>query len=215
MSAAPDGSPVELYARLPERGEGELVGRAVPAGGSILEVGCGTGRITRQLAARGYRVTAVDESPEMLAHVTGAETVEARIEELDLGRQFDAALLASNLVNTESAELRRAFLRSCARHADLVLIERLPPQWEPSSERTRIGDVESWLEEVLRDGDVVRAVACYAADDRRWRHPFAMRVLDDDALEAALAEAGLRLDRFLDERGLWVAATRARASFRE
>jgi hypothetical protein len=36
-----------------------------------------------------------------------------------------------------------------------------------------------------------------------------MRVLDDAALEAALGEAGLRVERFLDERRVWVAATRA------
>jgi SAM-dependent methyltransferase len=209
VSAARDGSPIELYALLPERGEGEIVASALPHGYSILELGCGAGQVTRQLVARGYRVTAVDESSEMLAHVHGAETVEARIEELELGRSFDAAVLASNLVNTESVCLRRAFLRSCARHAPLVLIERLPPEWEPSLEHRRLGEVDSWLEDVGRDGDVVRAVACYAAAGRRWRHPFAMRVLGDPALEAALAEAGLRLERFLDERRTWVAAARA------
>jgi len=44
MSIAPDGSPVELYALLPELGEGDRVAEAVPGGGSILELGCGTGR---------------------------------------------------------------------------------------------------------------------------------------------------------------------------
>jgi hypothetical protein len=39
----------------------------------------------------------------------------------------------------------------------------------------------------------------YAADGETWRHPFAMWVFADEAeLEAALAEAGLRLDRVLD-----------------
>ena len=100
--AAPDGSPVELYALLPEGGEGELVARAVPTGGSILELGCGVGRLTRQLVVRGYDVTAVDESEAMLEHVRDAETVCGRIEGLDLGRRFDAALLASNLLSVEA-----------------------------------------------------------------------------------------------------------------
>jgi len=92
MGIAPDGSPVGLYARLPELGEGEVVATALPAAASVLELGCGTGRITRQLVRLGYRVTAVDESAEMLAHVRDAETVRAEIEGLRLGRRFDAAL---------------------------------------------------------------------------------------------------------------------------
>ena len=39
MSTAPDGSPVGLYARLPELGEGEVVAEALPAGTSLLELG--------------------------------------------------------------------------------------------------------------------------------------------------------------------------------
>jgi SAM-dependent methyltransferase len=210
MSAiAPDGSPVELYALLPERGEGELVAQAVARGASILELGCGTGRITRQLVARGLRVVAVDESAEMLQHVVGVETVRADIAGLDLARRFDAALLASNLVNTESPARRRAFLETCARHAPVTIVERLPADWSPSGERARLGDLDSWVEDATRDGDVVRGAVVYeASDGRAWRHPFAMRVLADGAFEGALAEAGLRVERFLDERGCWVLARR-------
>jgi len=63
-------------------------------------VGCGTGRITHPLVALGHPVVAVDESPEMLAHVRDAEKVCARIEHLALGRRFDVVLLASHLINT-------------------------------------------------------------------------------------------------------------------
>src|SRR5439155_17301675 len=49
LDAAPDGSPVGLYARLPEMGEGEVVAAVLPAGASLLELGCGAGRITQQL----------------------------------------------------------------------------------------------------------------------------------------------------------------------
>jgi SAM-dependent methyltransferase len=211
VSVAPDGSPVDLYARLPALGEAERVAAAVPAGASILELGCGTGRITRQLLERGFEVVAVDQSPEMLAHVDPrAERVRADIELLDLGRHFDAALLASNLVNTEAPALRQAFLACARRHADAVVIERLPPDWEPPTERSRLGELETWLEDVEIDGDVVRATVVYAAADARWTHAFEMRRLDDDALAAALAEAGLALDRVLDDRRAWVVATRAR-----
>ena len=42
---------------------------AVPEGASILELGCGTGRILKPLAALGHLVHGVDDSPGMLAHV--------------------------------------------------------------------------------------------------------------------------------------------------
>ncbi len=36
-------------------------------GGLVCELGCGTGRMTRELAARGYDMTGIDLSPDMLA----------------------------------------------------------------------------------------------------------------------------------------------------
>jgi SAM-dependent methyltransferase len=200
MNAAPDGSPVEVYARLPELGEGEIVASVLPAGASVLELGCGTGRITRQLVRLGYRVIAVDESAEMLAHVRDAETAQAQIEGLDLGRRFDAVLLASNLVTAEPAQ-RRAFLETCRRHADVVVCEGLPLAWSPEDGETVLGEVVSRLHvESVEDG-LVRGEMEYESDGETWRHSFEMRVFADEAeLSAALAEAGLRLERWLDAR---------------
>jgi SAM-dependent methyltransferase len=202
VGIAPDGSPVDVYALLPELGEGDRVARAVPAGGSILELGCGAGRITRQLVRLGYRVTAVDESEAMLAHVDAAETICARIEGLDLGRHFDAVLLASNLI-TAPAGQRRDFLETCRRHADLVVVEGPALGWQPQDGETQLGDMTSQLRiERFADGTVHGSVEYAVADGRRWRHSFAMRVFADEIeLDAALAEAGLRLDRWLDEEG--------------
>jgi SAM-dependent methyltransferase len=66
-----------------ERGygfHGELVAPGILAllepvrGGLVLEVGCGTGALTRHLLAAGYRVLATDASPAMLA--VARETLE-------------------------------------------------------------------------------------------------------------------------------------------
>lgn len=206
---APDGSPVELYALLPDRGEGELVASALPAGATILELGCGTGRLTRQLVAHGFRVTAVDESAEMLAYVRDADVVQSRIEELDLGRWFDAALLASNLLNVEP-EKRRAFLRTCRRHADGVVVEMLPLGWVPEEGESHIGEVLSRMRiEQIEEG-VVHGAVEYEARGEHWTHVFAMHVFADEAeLESALAEEVFHLDRWLDSSRRWFVATSA------
>ena len=197
MSVAPDGSPVEVYEQLPELGEGERVAEAIAPPATLLELGCGTGRVTRQLLRGGYTVTPVDESPEMLARVHGAEIVCARIEELDLGRRFDAVLLMSNLLTVEPPQ-RRAFLAACARHSDLLVVESLPLGWRPvESESLRIDRIE--------DG-VVHGEVFYEGGAS---HVFAMRVFaDEDELSAVLAEEGWELDRRLDDR--WFTARRGR-----
>jgi SAM-dependent methyltransferase len=210
VNVAPDGSPVDLYALLPERDEGTRVAEAVPSGGSILELGCGTGRITRQLVRLGYRVTAVDEEEGMLAHVEDAETICARIEDLDLNRRFDAALLASNLITTPDPQ-RQAFLETCRRHADIVVVEGLELGWHPEDDETKLGDLTSrLLVERIEDG-VVHGVVEYETTSRSWHHPFAMRVFSDrEELDDALGAAGLRLDKWLDrDGGRWFVAVAA------
>src|SRR5207302_4423791 len=76
-----DGCAVDLYARLPQRGEAPLVHAAVAPGADILDLGCGTGRIAGPLVALGHRVVGVDTSEGMLerARAVGVETVRAAI----------------------------------------------------------------------------------------------------------------------------------------
>ena len=90
-----DGSPVELYRLLKTQGEPEIIGKALPPGASVLELGCGVGRITHPLRKMGFTVVPVDNSPEMLQFVEEPEKVLADIETLDLGREFDAVRIGS------------------------------------------------------------------------------------------------------------------------
>jgi SAM-dependent methyltransferase len=207
VTTARDGSPVPVYARLPERGEGELVAAGQPPPARVLELGCGAGRITRQLLARGYSVTAVDESPEMLAHVpAGAEIVRASIEGLDLRRRFELVLLASNLLTVPAAQ-RESFLETCRRHADSVVVEALPLGWRPRSGESRLGDVTVRLTVDSVEGGLVTGAVDYRFDGGRYRQPFAMRVFaDDDELAAALADGGFALERWLDRGRGWFVA---------
>jgi SAM-dependent methyltransferase len=210
MSTAPDGSPVELYLRLPSFGEARQVHELIPGGAGVLELGCGVGRVTHELVQLGHPVTAVDESAEMLEHVVGAEAVRARIEELDLGRRFPCVVLMSNFVNVPDDEQRRAFLEVCARHvtADgVVVIERQDPDWQPVAGRSNERDgVTFTLEDARRDGDTVAATVRYDIEGMTWRHPFIARLLNDAELDAELRAVGLRLSRVLGDRRTWVEA---------
>ena len=70
----------------------------ISPGAEIIDLGCGTGRHSIELARRGYRVTAVDFSAEMLAiarsKADGMDInfIEVDIRKLDLGKQFDLAI---------------------------------------------------------------------------------------------------------------------------
>jgi SAM-dependent methyltransferase len=211
----PDGCAVDFYALLPPMGEPGIVHAAIPAGASILELGAGAGRVTHPLLALGHPVVAVDESPEMLARIRGAETVTARIQDLALGRRFDAVLLASFLVNVADQGLRRRFLKACRDHlADggCVLVQRHPPGWfEEAAEHERTtGDITFRLRDLHRPGPgLLAATVEYQVGDRVWTQSFTTERLDDAALAAALAEAGLAVDAYLTGDGSWVRAVPA------
>ncbi|MGH2748607.1 MAG: class I SAM-dependent methyltransferase [Actinomycetota bacterium] len=211
-AVAPDGSPVEVYLHIPPGHEPDLIRTAVPKGATILELGCGAGRITRPLVALGYRVTAVDNSAEMLAHVEGAETVLADIEGLDLGRRFKAVILGSHLINESGAANRRAFLETCRKHVEqegMVLIERYDPNvdWrEHENTSSELGDVVCTLRDVRVKGRGVQAIMEYKIGARTWRQPFTAELLTDKAIETELAGCNLRHEGWLDDRGTWLLA---------
>jgi SAM-dependent methyltransferase len=215
METAPDGSPVELYARLRPAGEPELIADALAPGASVLELGCGTGRIADALVALGHPTVGVDQSTAMLARVHRARPVLADIEHLDLGCQFDAVVLASRLVNTADRPRRRARLATCAAHVGpggVVLVERHDPAWAAQAADGPLGEQDGMsfaLEGVTRDGDRLTATSVYVIDGRELRHRWTAQVLDDAALDRELATVGLARRRFLDPEATWVLCTSA------
>lgn len=208
----PDGCAVELYARLPAGPEPEIVASAVPAGARILELGSGVGRTTHPLLERGFSVTAVDESAEMLEHVRGARTICGPIERLDLAERFDVVLMASFLVHAGDVEVRRGLLRTCARHVSdegCVLIQREGADYHTNLPRERV-DPSGFTVRILSAnpvGDGVNSVrAEYEFPDAVWTQTFRARPLTQEQFERALAEAGLRVDRYLTDDGTWARA---------
>jgi SAM-dependent methyltransferase len=188
------------------------VHEAAGPGASILELGCGAGRVTRPLTALGHAVVAVDESPDMLARVTGAETVCSSIEELSLGRRFDAVLLSSNLINVPDDDVRAAMLATCRAHvsdAGCVIVQQHPPAWFEITcdrERTRDGIILRMRGMTRPAPDLISGTAEYVAGDSRWTQTFTARRLSEPVLTESLAAAGLRLDRYLTPDQGWFRA---------
>ncbi|WP_405932647.1 class I SAM-dependent methyltransferase [Streptomyces sp. NBC_00827] len=211
----PDGCAVELYTRLSVGEEPDIISAAVPAGARILELGSGVGRVTHPLLERGFTVTAVDESAEMLERVRGARTICGPIEDLDLGETFDVVMLASFLVHAGDVEVRRGLLKTCARHVaedGCVLIQREGPDYHTNVPRERLDPTGFTIRIVSAEpvGDGVDSIhAEYVFPDATWTQTFLARPLTKEQFEEALGEAGLRVDRYLTEDGVWVRAVKA------
>jgi ubiquinone/menaquinone biosynthesis C-methylase UbiE len=87
-------------------------------GAKVLEIGCGTGAITKRLLAAGTQVTALDRSDDMLAaarrRAPGAAYRSCDVTSADLGEGYDWAVLAFVLHELPS-EKRRSTLAAAAR----------------------------------------------------------------------------------------------------
>lgn len=92
-----------------------MVDAVVSPASSILDAGCGTGRLGVELARRGHRVTAVDLDPVLAEAARAHPELDVHVADLttlDLGRTFDAAVAAGNVLvfmkpGTERAALQR------------------------------------------------------------------------------------------------------------
>jgi hypothetical protein len=148
----------------------------------------------------------------MLDHVEPTlERHLADIEELDLGRTFDAVLLASFLVNTPHLHQRHEFLAACARHVrtgdGAVFLQRLDPELVPvaiDAESEDEGVTYAMANVNHGPGGRFEATMSFALAGERWEHRYEGIVLDDDQLAAALEPHGLRITRFLDDQRTWV-----------
>ena len=99
-------------------GEATFVQRFTPH--SVLDAGCGTGRVARELARRGIEVVGVDRDAEMLATARRkAPQLDWRLDDIavvEIGRTFDAVLLAGNVMIFVHPGTEGVVLGNMARH---------------------------------------------------------------------------------------------------
>jgi len=201
---------VELYRRVPYGGEVENFAPFVLTGASVLELGCGAGRITRALLEKDFHVTAVDNCAEMLASVpSDSRHVLSDIETLDLGESYDLVLLASHLINAPERQVREGLLAACRRHLEpggLLVLQRLDANWLRSAQAGplgSIGPISLFLEECRHKGDLVHQCLRYELPPDTWHHRFTVCALGDEAIAGELAEHGFGPPQWLDARATW------------
>lgn len=99
-------------------GEANFVMRFAPR--SVLDAGCGTGRVARELARRGLDVVGVDVDADMLATARRRSPklawLCADLATVELGRNFDVILLAGNVMIFLAPGSEGAVLTNVARH---------------------------------------------------------------------------------------------------
>ena len=131
---------------------------AEEAGGPVLELGCGSGRVALHLARRGHEVAGIDLDPELLAAARergaglDAEFVAADARELDLGREAALVIAPMQLLQLlDGPGERSACLAAVARHlrpgarAAFAIVESMA---EPDADARPLPDVrelDGWV----------------------------------------------------------------------
>jgi SAM-dependent methyltransferase len=99
-------------------GEADLVCAFAP--GSVLDAGCGMGRVAIELTNRGIATVGVDLDPDLLGRARElAPALEWHLGDLatfDLERTFDVVVAAGNVIGFVAADDREAAVRGCAAH---------------------------------------------------------------------------------------------------
>lgn len=91
-----------------------LIVNAIPAGASILDLGCGTGEpIAQFFIERGFKLTGIDGSKKMITlckkRFPNAEWLVADMRDLNLQRQFDVILAWHSFFHLDQGSQRMMF----------------------------------------------------------------------------------------------------------
>ena len=101
-------------------GEADFVMDRRPA--SVLDAGCGTGRLARELARRGVAAVGIDVDPSMIETARQLAPDQTwllgDVGRIDLGRTFDVVVMAGNVPLFTPEGTQAALVAGCARHLD-------------------------------------------------------------------------------------------------
>jgi SAM-dependent methyltransferase len=204
----------ELYDRLTPPGPcAAFYDSVIPAGASVLELGCGTGRLTLSLASQGRRVTGLDQSPAMLAAarrkagLAGVDVtwIAGDMAGFDLGRRFDAIVVSCNsLGHLTTPKQLQGCLSAVRDHLapdGLFAFDIVNPQprelGRPTLERRRRAPEGLRLREEVRYDPVSRVRAAHwrvhDRDGSVTEVDLNLRQFFPDEAPALLAQAGLMM----------------------
>jgi SAM-dependent methyltransferase len=184
------------------------------AEGSVLDLGCGAGRVALHLARRGYAVTGLDLEPALTTALNErgrelpafAETGDAR--DFELKSEFDVVLAPMQLLQLfDGPEQRIACLRCIAAHltpsglAAFAIVESMPEPVEASPPLPDTREVDGWVYsslpiEATRDGGAIRVrrlrqTVSPGGELSEEMNEVLLQALDASALEAEAATTGL------------------------
>lgn len=116
---------------------------AQETGGPVLEIACGTGRVSIPIAKLGFAVTGLDIVPGMLERArrksVGLPTrwVEGDARKFDLGERFRLIFMTGNAFQAMLTRVDQEALLTCARrhldHEGLFAFETRNPRWAAST----------------------------------------------------------------------------------
>lgn len=179
---------------------------------TVLDMGCGTGRLACALAARGHRVTGADPSAGMLGIARkrpdgeGVRWIATDAADLSVNTRFDQAIMTGHVfqVFLEDEEVRAA-LDNLRRHlapgGRLAFETRNPAvrdweTWMPGKtgqtlQVPGLGTVEVYYDIAAADGELVTfETHFHFAEDDVVVAPTTLRFMDQDTLAGFLDMAG-------------------------
>lgn len=145
----------------------------VPAGGLILDAGCGSGRDSKALLAAGYRVEAFDASPELArlaSEYLGRAVAVRRCQEVNEQAKYDGIWACASLLHLREAEIPDALCRLCTAlrpGGTLYLSFKLGEGERVHDGRHFTDATEARLRTWLADMATLDTIECWITPDQR------------------------------------------------